>query len=52
MGADGATPPRSPKNGWKKGKKYTTCTGNIFLIDEVDTEKKSGELRLHVTRVK
>lgn len=42
----------NPKKGWRKGMKYTTWAGKVFVIDSVDAEKRSGELRLHVTRVK
>ncbi len=48
----GETPHINPKKGWRKGLKYTTWSGEVFIIDSVDAEKRSGELRLHATRVK
>ena len=41
-----------PKKGWRKGMKYTTWSGDVFIIDSVDVHKKSGELRLHATQIK
>ena len=47
----------SPKKGWRKGMKYTTWTGEVYIIDTVDVSKSlkhgtAGELKLYATRVK
>lgn len=48
----GDAPHINPKKGWRKGMKYTTWTGKVFVIDSVDVNKKNGELRLHATQIK
>ena len=48
----GEIPHINQKNGWRKGMKYTTWNGSVFIIDSVDAEKKNGKLRLHATRIK
>lgn len=48
----GQTPHINPKNGWRKGMKFTTWFGETFIIDAIDAEKKYGELRIHATRIK
>lgn len=47
----GESPHINPRKGWRRGMKYTTWANGVYIVDSVDTDK-SGELRLHVTRIK
>ncbi len=51
----GECPSRYPRNGWKKGQKYTNFGGDVYIVDSVDAVKggqEVGQLRLHVTKIK